>query len=227
MSLAVKYFAWQGRLVLPHLGRRIVEVGCGTGNFTGMLLDREVVVAVDVEPGCVQRLCRRYPGRRNLHTYVTHDIRSLACYAPDSVVCLNVLEHIEDDRAALCDMASILAPGGVIVLLVPAFPALFGPIDHNLGHYRRYTRRSLTKLVGGCGLRMRRAHYMNIAGFFGWWMNARVFRRQVQSAAQITFYDRVMVPLLSRAESLGHPPFGQSLLAVLERPATEEHPAES
>ncbi len=226
MSLAVNYFAWQGRLVLPHVGRRVVELGCGTGNFTGMLLDREVVVALDVEPGCVERLCHRYPGHRNLHAFVTHDIRPYARFAPDSVVCLNVLEHIGDDRTALAHMAEIVAPGGVIVLLVPAFPALFGPIDRNLGHYRRYTRSGLARLIADCGLRIRRAHYVNFLGFFGWWLNARVVRRQIQSAWQIRLYDRTAVPLLSRLESLRTPPFGQSLLAILERPTSSKPRAE-
>ena len=220
MARAANYFAWQSRLVLRHLGRRVVEVGCGIGNFTGMLLDRDVVVAVDVEPACVQSLRERYPGRPNLHALVAEDIRSLSGFAPDSVVCLNVLEHIADDGEALRGMASILSPGGVIVLLVPAFPALFGPIDRNLGHYRRYTRKSLADLAAACGLHVRRAHFVNSLGFFGWWINARLLRREEQSEAQIAWFDRVVVPVMSRAEALVPPPFGQSLLAVLERPTS-------
>ncbi len=227
MARAANYFAWQSRLVLRHLGRRVVEVGCGIGNFTGMLLDRDVVVAVDVEPACVQSLRERYPDRPNLHAFVAEDIRSLARFAPDSVVCLNVLEHIADDGEALRRMASILSPGGVIVLLVPAFPALFGPIDRNLGHYRRYTRKSLANLAEACGLHVRLAHFVNSLGFFGWWINARILRREEQSAAQIALFDRVAVPVMSRAEAWLPPPFGQSLLAVLERPTSlRAHPAE-
>ncbi len=226
MAQAANYFAWQSRLVLPHVGRRVVEVGCGIGNFTGMLLDRDVVVAIDVEPACVERLRERYAGRANLHAFVTEDVRPLARFAPDSVVCLNVLEHIEDDRQALLRMASILSPGGAIVLIVPAFPALFGPIDRNLGHFRRYTRTSLAALAGACGLRCRRLQYMNTIGFFGWWVNARLFPRQEQSGAQIALFDRFVVPVISRAEALVRAPFGQSILAVLELP-TSPHQAES
>lgn len=218
MARATNYFAWQSRLVLPHLGRRVVEIGCGIGNFTGMLLDREAVVAVDVEPACVQRLRERYPGQPNLHILGSPDIPSLARFSPDSVVCLNVLEHVEDDLGSLRQMASILPPGGVIVLLLPAFPSLFGPIDRNLGHYRRYTRSSLARLASSCSLRIRRVRYMNTVGFFGWWLNARVLHRDAQSAAQIELFDRVVVPVMSRLEALARPPFGQSLLAVLEKP---------
>jgi SAM-dependent methyltransferase len=217
MSRAPNYFAWQSRLVLPHVGCRVVEVGCGIGNFTGMLLDRELVVAIDVEPACVGRLRERYPGRPNLHALVCDDIGTLARFAPDSIVCLNVLEHVEDDAAMLRAMSSILQPGGAIVLLVPAFPALYGPIDRNLGHHRRYTRRSIASLSDQCGLRIQRSRYINTIGFFGWWLNARLFRRQAQSPSQIALFDRVMVPVMSRVEALVPPPFGQSLLVVLTR----------
>src|SRR5579859_7244042 len=88
MARAKNYFAWQGRLVTPELGRRVVEVGCGLGNFTGMLLDREVVIAIDIEPDCIERLAARYPGRANLHAFVgdagDRSFAELARFRPDS-----------------------------------------------------------------------------------------------------------------------------------------------
>ena len=105
-------------------------------------------------------------------------------------------------------MAAILQPGGVIVLLVPAFPMLYGPIDKQLGHYRRYTRSSMRKLAGAAGLQFRRARYMNAVGFFGWWANSHIFKREVQSAGQIGVFDRYIVPLSSRLEGIVAPPFG-------------------
>ena len=223
MTRARNYFAWQSRLVARELGQRVVEVGCGIGNFTGMLLDRELVVALDREEACVQLLRQRYPGRHNLRVLTcetsSRAFRELARLRPDSVVCVNVLEHIEDDGAALRDMASILIPGGVVVLLVPAFAALYGPIDRNLGHYRRYRRGALSTLASAAGLGLRKVHYVNAAGFFGWWVNARILRRQAQSDGQIAFFDRFLVPVLSALEAAVKPPFGQSLLAVLRRPA--------
>jgi hypothetical protein len=128
-----------------------------------------------------------------------------------------VLEHVPDDRAALENMRAALIPGGVIVLLVPAFPALYGPIDRNLGHCRRYTRRTLTQTARDAGLSIRKMHYVNLAGFFGWWINAHLLRLPAQSTAQIGIFDRYIVPPLSRIESLVPPPFGQSLFAVFEK----------
>jgi SAM-dependent methyltransferase len=221
MTLAKNYFAWQARLVLPHLGRRVVEVGSGIGNFTGLLLDRELVVAVDLDPAALGELRGRYGERGNLRTVpcdaAAGEFADVAQFSPDSCVCLNVLEHIGDDGAALRNMAAILPPGGMVVLLVPAFPALYGPIDRNLGHFRRYTRRALVAAAEGAGLVPRRLRYVNLAGWFGWWWNARAAGREAQSEAQIAAFDRWVVPVVSRLEELAPVPFGQSLLAVMER----------
>jgi SAM-dependent methyltransferase len=222
MARAKNYFAWQARLVKSELGRRVVEVGCGLGNFTQMLLDREAIVALDNEPACIEHLKTRYPNQRNLSAFVCDAGRprfpDLSWFRADSCVCLNVLEHIEDDCQALRNMASILDPGGRIVLIIPAFEALYGAIDRNLGHYRRYSSGSLRKLAVEAGLRVRKAHYMNSIGFFGWWANARIFKREAQSEGQIEFFDRRVVSVLSRLESWAPPPFGQSLFGVLEKP---------
>jgi 2-polyprenyl-3-methyl-5-hydroxy-6-metoxy-1,4-benzoquinol methylase len=223
MTRAENYFAWQSRLIVRELGQRIVEVGCGIGNFTRLLLDRQLVVALDCEEACVEALRERYPGRANLHTFTCDAggsaFRELARFQPDSVICVNVLEHIEDDYRALRAMAEILAPGGVIVLLVPAFPALYGPIDRNLGHYRRYRKADIMRLAETTGVEIAKLHYVNTAGFFGWWVNAHLLKRETQSDGQIAFFDRFLVPAMSLMEGALKPPFGQSLLAVLRRPA--------
>jgi len=223
MTLAKNYFAWQSRLVVRELGQRVVEVGCGIGNFTGLLLDRELVVALDREDACVESLRDRYPGHDNLRALTCEAgsvaFRDLARYQPDSVVCVNVLEHIEDDAAALGAMSEILVPDGAIVLLVPAFDSLYGPIDRNLGHYRRYRRSEVARLASSVGLEIRKLHYVNAVGFFGWWLNARVLKRETQSDGQIAVFDRWLVPFFSAMEAVVPPPFGQSLLAVLRRPA--------
>src|SRR5580692_5731729 len=219
MTRAKNYFAWQHRLVTRELGRRIIEIGCGIGNFTSLILDREAIVALDVEPDCVERLKERFPDRTNLHAFAC-DINApeffdLQSFRADSCVCLNVLEHIEDDLEALRRMASVIAPDGIVVLIVPAFPSLHGPIDELLGHYRRYTRASISKLAETAGLTVKTARYINAIGFFAWWTNAHILKRRAQSAAQIEIFDRYIVPLASRLESWMNPPFGQSLFVVL------------
>src|SRR4051794_4169383 len=221
MSSAKNYFTWQSNMVTRELGRRVVEVGCGIGNFTAKLLDRESVIALDIEPDCVERLKERYPNQPNLHTFAgdaASVLRGLSRFRPDSCVCLNVLEHIEDDYEAIDAMASVLEPGGIIVLMIPAFPALYGPIDRNLGHFRRYNRESIHQLAQASNLRIKKLRYMNTVGFFGWWANSHLFKREAQSSGQIQLFDGFVVPIMSRVERLAPPPFGQSLFVVLQKP---------
>src|ERR1700735_4991363 len=141
MSRARNYFAWQARLILPELGRRVIEIGCGIGNFTELLTDREAVIAIDAEPDCIAIVKSRCPA---VHAFTldasSESLRDLARFRPDSCVLLNVLEHINDDSGTIQRITSILPARGRIVLLAPAFPSLYGPIDRNLGHFRRYSR---------------------------------------------------------------------------------------
>lgn len=222
MALALRYFAWLERLVAREIGPRVIEAGCGIGNFTGTLLDREAVLAVDLADYAMDAVRKRYTGRPNLELAQCDisgaEFRALSRFRADACVCLNVLEHIEDDLAALRGMGFVVRSGGTVVLVVPAFGALYGPIDRRVGHYRRYSRRAIRDLAASARLRIRKLHYLNFAGFFGWWANSHLFRREAQSEAQIRTFDRWIVPVQSRVERLIAPPFGQSLFVVLEKP---------
>ena len=219
MKAARRYFAWQARLARPELGRRVVEVGCGVGNFTRHLLDCELVAALDIEADCIVQL------HRNLNHPANLIVRQLDVVDPafvqlrdlsiDSIVCMNVLEHIRDDLHALRNMAAVLPPGGKVVLIVPAFEALYGPIDKTLGHYRRYSKKGLRSLAASAGFEVKRLRYMNSIGCIGWWINSKIVKRTEQSEKQIRTFDRFIVPPLAWLETHMEPPFGQSLFVVL------------
>jgi ubiquinone/menaquinone biosynthesis C-methylase UbiE len=219
MKAAQRYFAWQARMARRELGRRVVEVGCGIGNFTRHLLDREMVIALDVESDCVAQLPDNLGRPANVTARVLDvvdpEFVTLRAQAVDSVVCLNVLEHVQDDLLALRNMAAVLPAGGKAVLIVPAFEALYGPIDSNLGHYRRYSKKSFRALASDAGFTVQTLRYMNCVGCIGWWANARVFKRTSQSETQIRTFDRWVVPPMEWLEELAEPPFGQSLFVVL------------
>src|SRR5205085_10274801 len=128
----------------------------------------------------------------------------------DTVVCSNVLEHIEDDVGALAALRALLAPGGRIVLVVPALRPLHGSIDKAIGHHRRYVREEIAAKLARAGLGVEHVRYFNVLGVAGWFLNARVLRRRSVPGFQARVNDR-LVPLL-RLERWLRPPLGMSLL---------------
>lgn len=221
MKAAQRYFAWQSRLAEEQLGKRVLEVGCGMGNFTSQLHGRELIVGIDVDENCVDLWRQRFAGRGEYIGSVLNAedpaFLDLAQHRIDSIACLNVLEHIEQDGLVLRQMNRILPQGGRVVLIIPAFEALYGEIDARLGHFRRYTKSSVAKLAEESGFRAKTLRFMNTVGFFGWWANAKIFKRTEQSEDQIAVFDKYIVPVMSRVEGIIPPPFGQSILAVLEK----------
>jgi SAM-dependent methyltransferase len=135
----------------------------------------------------------------------------------DSIVLLNVLEHIHDDRAALATLHNSLAIGGRLVLWVPAFEVLYGDFDHRIGHYRRYRINQLRHRCNDAGLRVIDARYVNAPGFFAWLLVVRLLGLQPTSGHLASLYDRWIVPATRRIEAVVRPPFGQSLLVVAQR----------
>ena len=136
----------------------------------------------------------------------------------DTVVAVNVLEHIRDDRRALEVIAAALVPGGVLALLVPAHPALwkfYRPAS--TGHFRRYTAAGLRERLQGAGLEVARLHHFNLVGGIGWWVQYRLLRRPGHAQGHLRTMD-AMLPVLRRLESVVAPPFGLSLVAVGRKP---------
>ncbi len=215
---APNYNAWLGKQLRRHLGKRVLEVGAGIGTITREILPgRDLVIALEAESVYTARpadLFRDEPRVRPVQcTVEATDWAGLGAERLDSVLLSNVLEHIEDDAAALRNFRSALPAGGTIVILVPALPCLFGTIDEAVGHYRRYTRTSLGNVLKGAQFRVERLEWMNLLGIPGWFFNGRVLRRRVIPAGQLRVYDRV-APLLARLESTVRLPIGMSLLAV-------------
>ena len=221
MSRLAPYNAWLHGRFEGHLGQRILEVGSGVGNQTRFFDDRERVVASDIEAHYVRELKAKYGGRSNVRVasfrfpLSVADRDDLLAEKVDTIVCLNVLEHIEDDRGTLADFAKVLPPGGRLALLVPAMPSLYGSLDVHLRHHRRYDREPLKALVTEAGFTVEKIRYLNRIGVAGWWLNSRVLKRRVLPKGQLAAF-RWLLPLLA-AEERSEPSFGMSLLVLARR----------
>jgi SAM-dependent methyltransferase len=223
MSGAPHYNDWLYAQFGGHIGKRIIEVGAGTGNFTSRFLDRELVVTVDFYAPCVEYLKNNFaqtlqvvPLRMDI---ASPEARDLKQYRPDTVICVNVLEHVKDDDAALANMFYILGKGGLLAIVVPAFQQVYGTVDRLVGHYRRYTKTDIHKKVAAAGFTVRDAYYLNSLGLFGWFLNNRIMEISEESPSQVKLYDRAVVPWLRILENIFRPPFGLSVvvLAVKEK----------
>ncbi len=219
------YVEWQLDVLRRYIGRRVLEVGCGVGSVLALLSDRELLVGVDKDPEMVGHATERFRGRA-AYSFVAMDMaepspetmRHLAARSFDTVVSINVLEHIPDDLAALRAMASLTGKQGHIALLVPAHPGLYGPYDAIDGHVRRYTRSGLVSLIRSANLEVVMVRRFNAVGAVGWWWQYKVLKRSIHGSAQFGLMTR-LVPLCRWAESLVAPPFGLSLAAVCRNPA--------
>ena len=215
------YNRWLHDQFDSYLGRRVLEVGSGVGNQTRYFVDRDRVIASDIEPHYVQELKGTVGQRSNVRVasfrfpLTPADREDLAAEKIDSIVCMNVLEHIENDRETLTDFARVLPNGGHLVLLVPAMPSIYGTLDKHLDHFRRYDREPLRQLLTETGFEVESLRYLNQPGVFGWWLNSRVLKRRVIPRAQVGAV-RWLMPWL-RAESRRSPTFGMSLLALARR----------
>jgi SAM-dependent methyltransferase len=219
MQAAPNYNAWQYARIAPYLGRRVCEVGSGIGNMSSLILSdpRELVVLTDTDHHYLERLRTTFAHRSETRVeYLRLPDQSAAerfeQYSLDTVVALNVLEHIADDVQAMESIARLLRPGGRFVVLVPALQALFGSLDRELGHVRRYSRRTLTQALELAGFRVQHTFYFNTVGVLGWWLNSRVRKSRLIPRSQLRCFD-ALVPLLRLEDHLPRP-FGQSVVGV-------------
>jgi glycosyltransferase involved in cell wall biosynthesis len=221
MAKLEPYNRWLADLFEPDLGRRVLEIGAGFGNMTRHLIDRELVVASDLDPVALEYLkgtFRETPAVRiasfrfPLEEAARGEVETLRV---DTVVCLNVLEHIEEDRATLADLHRLLAPGGRLILLVPALRKLYGTLDEHLRHFRRYEREELESKIREAGFELESCRFVNRPGVIGWYVNGRILRRKVLPRGQLQAF-KLLLPLLKREEKKP-PSYGMSLLAIARK----------
>ncbi|MFN0088229.1 MAG: class I SAM-dependent methyltransferase [Blastocatellia bacterium] len=214
-----RYNYWIYEQIANAVGRRILEVGSGTGNITQFLRGGgRHVTATDVVPGYRNHLEKLFADESNVR------IGSFDLMAPapaaygeafDTVVCLNVLEHIENDQFALEQMRDVLEPGGKLALLVPAHRLLFGEFDRAVGHYRRYQRRELTEKLSRAGFVVRERKFFSMLAALPWLINGRLLKRDYLPSGQANLANK-LVPLLKLERLIG-PPCGLSLIAIAEK----------
>ncbi len=227
LSRAPRFNAWLADTIDPYCGQRILEIGSGTGNLTRQLIPREQYVASDINPlylNTLKGLLSERPYLNVTHTDVTkgETFPDLAG-GFDTVICLNVIEHVEDDLEALRNIKRALGPGGRAVVLVPQDPKLMGSLDEVLGHKRRYTPETLAAVAKRAGFRVQDIVLFNRVGTPAWWLNGKLLKRRDFGLTQIMTLN-LLTPIFRRIDAML--PFkALSLIAILETEELAERPA--
>lgn len=217
---ATNYYEWIIDSFAQRVAGRAIEAGAGIGTVSDLILrragPRELVL---IEPAAenVSVLERRFRGdsRVRVHHGYLEDVA--ASLSADSVIAVNVLEHVERDADFLRAAYGALVPGGSLLLLVPAVPAIFGSLDRAFDHFRRYTRSGLKARLLDAGFEIETLHYLNMIGVAAWFISGRIFHRTTLGRGQVRFYDRWVIPALRRIEARFPPPIGQSVLAIARK----------
>jgi glycosyltransferase involved in cell wall biosynthesis len=206
LSNANRFNRWMADTVSPYLGPSVLELGAGMGNLSRLLSPRRRrYVATDIDEEHLARLRSRLAHRPNLETAVC-DLMRPEDFAPfqgqmDSVVCLNVVEHIPHDLTGLRNIYSALRPGGRAVVLVPQGQAVYGTLDVALGHVQRYSRKELQEKMTQCGFKVERVLEFNRATYPGWFVNGRILKKRTFSRFQLSVFDS-MVPVWRRIDKI-------------------------
>jgi SAM-dependent methyltransferase len=214
MGEAKGYNNWLYGIIKKYINEPILEIGGGIGNFTRLLLKNGKVTSIDIDRSYIKKIKKiknrdLSAGVGNIETrkyfFGTQKFKTL--------ICMNVLEHIEDDEKALRNMYKLTLQQGKLILLVPSGKFAYGSLDKNLGHFRRYGKVELTKKLVGAGFKVESIRFLNFLGVWGWWFNGKLLRRKVLPSRQMGLFNIVALPLLY-LEKLINLPMGLSLLVI-------------
>jgi SAM-dependent methyltransferase len=216
-----RYRQWVLDELQPYLGGRAAEIGAGIGAYSADLLQRTSTLDL-IEPSAAQhnRLVDRFAQESRVRVLNSTAEQWAASADPgsyDSVVMINVMEHVADDTALMNEVYRALRPGGRLLLFVPALMVLYSTLDRLVGHHRRYSRNELMRKSGSAGFQVQRCRYFDLLGTIPWFIVNRLGGATEFNLAAARLYDTVGVPLTRSLERLFPPPFGKNLIFIARK----------
>ncbi|MBZ5859151.1 class I SAM-dependent methyltransferase [Flavihumibacter profundi] len=225
IASAKKFNRWMYAVIKPYITGRVLEIGSGIGNISSYLLtDNQQVTLSDLNSDYCSHLKTRFADNPSLE-----DVLSLDLVAPDfatsnahllekfnTIVLLNVIEHIEDHERAIRNAGSLLVANGRLILLAPAYPFLFTAIDAGLGHFRRYTKSTMRSLLRENGFNIKHWLFFNFTGIAGWFVFGKILSRKALESGEMTIYE-ALVPLNKAIDRVTHKIAGLSIIFIGEK----------
>jgi len=222
---------FQFDLFRRYLGARVLEVGGGGGRLTELVVQNSApaeFVCIEPSEHFYEILAARYSSCALVKVLkcTTTEIQDRYPQHFDSVFSVHVMEHIEDDRAFLQECLDLTRPGGAVIVLVPAIQFLYSDLDRNIGHYRRYNKRTIHQLMAGLDAKIEKLHYNNLFGVFAsaYYIKFKKLDYQKSHQNRVSFfrlyslYSKYVVPVVSIVERVARPPIGLNLTLVLRKP---------
>lgn len=217
MNQAVWFNQWTLEKFKKFLHGDILEVGCGIGNFTTTLANYGNTWAIDINSSYIQKLKKT---KSDQASFGIGDIEEGKYFFGnrkfDTIVCINVLEHIKNDSGALSNFNKLLKKGGKLILMVPSNPYLYGEIDKSIGHYRRYKKNDLIKKIEELNFKIVKSRRFNLLGACGWFISGKILKDTIVKKWKIKIFDfiaRFILPI----EDLIEPPIGTSILIIAQK----------
>ena len=225
MSNTHHFNKWLASCLRPYLGNNVLEVGAGIGTMTLEFLPRDHYTCLEIDPLHIITLKNMFMNKPNVDVFNLNiedskEIRTLN-KSYDTILCLNVLEHLQNDYEALKNMNELLIEGGRLLLVVPNCPNLYNSLDRALGHIKRYKVKDIENLLTNSGYKIRELKTFNKISILGWFLNGNLLKRTHFSKIQLKIYDcfvwfwKLIDPVL--------PWPGQSIIAIGEKSSDQDY----
>ncbi len=222
MGDATNYTQWIMDWFKPYMGERIIEIGLGCGNYSEHLPPMSDYLGVDIDPEIIDESQTKHPDKGYLCMDLANPSFTDAVGRErfDTVICINVLEHIADHEQAMTNMLNVIRAGGCLLIFVPAFRWLYTDLDRLAGHLRRYTAAEFRTLVAASGAEVIRVEYFNPVGAIGWWAQKFVAHDSLEAGkvtSQVELFDKYVLPASRSFNVLTRSFFGQSVIGIARK----------
>lgn len=209
---ADEYYKWLLSRVRPFVHGKVLEIGAGIGSFAkwARLAGKEYHVS-DADPALVQRLEKDYPTAFQWDLYKPFPRNDLY----DTIIILNVIEHLEDDLTALKHIHERLVPGGHLIVMVPAMQFLYGSLDQAFGHFRRYKKNTMKNVATRASFKILKSEYVNVIGMLGWFLYGRILKTN-HLPQKLCSHFNLVIPLLKLERPIAQM-MGLSLILVAQK----------
>lgn len=213
---------WMYSEIKPHISGNILEIGSGIGTYSKKIIKdykKSKILLSDIDSNFISNLKKRYKTHKNIKV-IKLDIEKtkvLKYKNINTIIALNVLEHIKDDGGALNNLYNYLAPGGTAIILVPAHKKLYNCIDKAVGHYRRYQKKELINKINKTKFKLKEIKYFNFVSIFGWYVNGTILKKAIinKDATKILNWGIPLFKFFDKNVILNK--MGISLIVVLEK----------